>query len=52
MKGHNTITLLDGSKNAVTFIGDITVNEHVTLHNVLFVPNVHYNPLSVDSSLF
>lgn len=43
---HN-ITIPDGSKHKITKIGDVQLNEFLILKNVLFVPNFHFNLISV-----
>jgi len=46
-----SVTLPDGSIKPVTITGDIHLSSHLTLHNVLFVPDFRYNLLSVAKFL-
>ena len=45
------ITLPNGSKISVAKSGTVHLNPHLLLHNVLFVPEFHYNLLSVSAIL-
>ena len=44
---NHVVTLPDGSKVAIKYIGDIVLQIGLTLHNVLFVPQFKYMLLSV-----
>ncbi|XP_060972562.1 uncharacterized protein LOC133038428 [Cannabis sativa] len=52
---HNTInkyvTLPNGTKVQIEHIDTVNINSCITLHNVLFVPQFHYNLLSVHALL-
>ena len=41
------VTIPDGSKLKVTKIGDVHFNDRVTLRNVLFLPSIRFNLISV-----
>ncbi|KAL2245844.1 UNVERIFIED_CONTAM: hypothetical protein Sindi_2852600 [Sesamum indicum] len=42
------IHLPDGSKNAVTYVSNVQLNDEITLHNVFFVPQFSVNLISVS----
>ncbi|KAK4425089.1 hypothetical protein Salat_1702700 [Sesamum alatum] len=42
------IHLPDGSKKAVQYIGDIKLTPHLTLHDVLYVPEFAVNLISIS----
>ena len=44
----NTITIPDRSKISIAHHGTIELNPEITLHNVLHVPNFHFNLISVN----
>lgn len=46
-----TITLLDGSTKLDSVVGNVVVNSHMTLTNVLLVREFKHNLLSVSSLL-
>ncbi|KAF7815292.1 Copia protein [Senna tora] len=47
-QGKNTVTLPDGSVKMVTKLGCAVLNNCLSLHNVLYVPEFKYNLISVS----
>jgi len=43
-----TVTLVDGTKTAIKGIGQITPTSSFSLNSVLYVPNSHFNLISVS----
>lgn len=45
---HHKVTVPDGRQVPVTMIGDMPLSDHIMLTNVLYVPQFHYNLISVQ----
>ncbi|PWA93616.1 hypothetical protein CTI12_AA069020 [Artemisia annua] len=45
------VTLPNGQNTKVTQYGSVTLNAHLTLHNVLYIPTFSYNLISVSQLL-
>ncbi|KAL2934510.1 Retrovirus-related Pol polyprotein from transposon RE1 [Bienertia sinuspersici] len=41
------ITIPDGRKIEVLYIGSVVLNDQITLHDVLYAPNFHFNLISI-----
>ena len=48
--GNKKIRIVDGSFSAIAGEGSITLSKHIDLKNVLHVPKLSYNLLSVSKS--
>lgn len=42
-----SVTIADGSKSTVKGIGVVKISENITLNQVFYIPNLHFNLLSV-----
>ncbi|KAF7835631.1 Integrase, catalytic core [Senna tora] len=47
VNNRNTVLLPDGSEKEVKYVGEVKINNRIILKGVLYIPEFHYNLLSV-----